>query len=126
MAQINKMSFVRAASEPPQAITSGILNSKSIILPVQEETKSQLRVEGDDYVGGAGDHSDSSLDNMGSGDNYHKTDVKNRDFKRDLRKKDHLDHLNQHITQNDLKSNNVRSQKGPNKLLTNSQEIQLT
>jgi hypothetical protein len=72
------------------------LNSKSIILPVQEETKSQLKIEADDYVGG-GDQSNSSLDNlenMGSEDNLNKQDPKNRDFKRDSRKKDHLDHLN--------------------------------
>jgi hypothetical protein len=35
--QINKLSFVRAASEPPQPISAGILNSKSIILAVEEE-----------------------------------------------------------------------------------------
>ena len=92
------MSFVRAASEPPQAVTSGILNSKSIILPVQEETKSQLKIEADDYVGGGADQSNSSLDNMDSDGNQNKADAKNRDYKRDLRKKDHLDHLNQHIT----------------------------
>jgi len=45
---MSKLSFARAASEPPQPITSGILNSKSIILPVQEETEN--RNEGEDGV----------------------------------------------------------------------------
>ena len=40
--QINKMVYARASSEPPQPLhQSGVLNSKSLILPVEEENPSE-------------------------------------------------------------------------------------
>jgi hypothetical protein len=37
--QINKIVYARASSEPPQPLHGGgALNSKSLILPVEEET----------------------------------------------------------------------------------------
>lgn len=91
--QFNKLSFVRAASEPSQPLNSGILNSKSVILPVDEEGEFELDP---------------------------------KEEKRPPNNQEHKDHLNQQITENDLKN----SQMGKfnifnNKFMNNSQELKL-
>ena len=112
---INKQSFVRAASEPPHPGKS--LNSKSIILPVQEEREHRLDDDGPQ----------SGLDGVDGSDNTEKEGVlrrkdqeaigkanarreRDKDRKRNVR--DHNDHLNQHITEQDLQNQQMRISKG--------------